>query len=56
MLLFILALLTLCVAAATAAAALRLRSFVSFLLAAYLFASAGIVLCTEVLSPFRRAR
>ena len=55
MLLFILALLTLCVAAATAAAALRLRSFVSFLLAAYLFASAGIVLCTEVLSPFRRA-
>ena len=55
MLLFIFALLTLCVAAATAAAALQLRSFVSFLLATYLFASAGIVLCTEVLSLVRRA-
>src|SRR5207344_2485583 len=54
MLPFILALLTLCVAAATGAAALRLRSFVSFLLATYLFASAGIVLSTEVLSLVRR--
>lgn len=55
MLLFVLALLALSVTAAAAAAALRLRSPVSFLLAFYLFASAAIVLCTEVLSPFRLA-